>query len=109
MPRCPWIASTRLWLSGLMLASLALFCILATVQFIYGRTWAWWAALTITLAVGGFGVYSFWSAFYSRDPFLQSEGVFVLFIGLCSILPALTSAILLNLPKVRRHYSSPAS
>lgn len=91
----------------LLLTSLAVGCFLTTIRLTQGKKWAWWGAIAAAALAGGFGLYCMWAAFYSKDDYIKSEVIFVLFCGLAFAIPAAVTAVLLNLPQVRRTFLAP--
>jgi hypothetical protein len=86
-----------------MVLSFAL-CLFTTVQFLRGKKWAWFSAAGITAIVLGFAAFCVWSAFYSRDAYVQSEAMFVLLVRLMVGVPAVITGALLSLGGVRHEF-----
>ncbi len=84
----------------------AVLCLLTSWHLLQGKRWAWWSSLVLTVMVFAFGGYACWAAFYSTDPYMRSEAIFVLGIGIALIVPSITAVVLLTLPSVRRHYGT---
>jgi hypothetical protein len=91
----------------MLLTSLAVGCFLTTIRLIQGRKWAWWGAIAATVLTAGFGLFCMWAAFYSKDTYIRSEAIFVLLCGFMFVIPAAVTAVLLNLPQVRRTFLAP--
>ena len=93
-------------LTTLILALLAAGCLLTSAQLLHRKTWAWWSALGISVVIFGFGVFACWAAFFSKDPYVKSEAISSLLVGVFCMLPGVLSGVLLTLPAVRRYYLS---
>jgi hypothetical protein len=85
--------------STLML--IGLLSVFTTVQLIRRKKWAWWGAMFWTSLIFLFAMFCVWSAFYSTDAYARSEASFGFGIGVILMIPAIITAILLNIPQVR--------
>jgi len=69
-----------------------------------GKTWAWWGALFATVIVLVVGAGLVYSALFSDDPYIRSEAIYVLGMGIILATPAAMSLLLLLLPGVRQRF-----
>jgi amino acid transporter len=93
----------RLALSALM-SGLAIAGIFTVVQFVRGKTWAWFSALVTAAMVLAFGMLCLWCAFFPSNYFERSETAFLLRAGLMFAAPAALTGMLLSLPQVQGRF-----
>jgi hypothetical protein len=88
----------------IIFGSIGVFYLLATIEFLRSKRWAWMVALVTSALIFALSSWLLFMTLHPRDEFARSEGGFGFFLSMLFGIPAAISTALISLRPVRERF-----